>query len=181
MKILVVFYSETGNTEKVARALYEIASRDYEVDLRKVSEVGPDTFKSYNLVFIGSACHDADLAAPVKKTLEALPDSPKFKLAGFFTHATYPSEGSQTRQTLFKEWAGKCVESFQHISEEKQINFQGYFNCQGAPIPPILDFIKRNIISPDEWEEYEKEVMKHPTSEDLQSAKEFAREIISKI
>ena len=181
MKILVAFYSETGNTEKVARALYETASRDHEVDLRKVSEIEPDTFKSYNLVFIGSACHDADLAVPVKKALEALPDSPKFKLAGFFTHATYPSEGSQTRKTLFKEWAGKCVESFQHISEEKQIDFRGYFNCQGAPIPPILNFIKNRIISPDKWEEYEREVLKHPTPEDLQRAKEFAREMISQI
>jgi flavodoxin I len=181
MKILVSFYSETGNTEKIARALHEELSRDHEVHLRKASEVEPHTFSNFDIVFLGSACHDADLAVPVKKILEALPDSPKFMLAGFFTHATYPPESNQTQQKLFKEWAGKCLESFQHISKKKQIDFKGCFNCQGAPSSPIRDFIKRNIIPPEEWEEYINEVMKHPTSKDLQKAREFAREIISQV
>jgi flavodoxin I len=180
MRILVAFYSETGNTEKVARALHEETSMDHKVHLKKVSAVEPAAFSNYDVVFLGSACHDADLAVPVKKVLKALPDSPAFKLAGFFTHATYLPGGNQAQQTLFSKWAGKCIESFQNISKEKQIDFKGYFNCQGAPSPPIKEFIKREIVtSPDEWEEYEKEVMKHPTLEDLQRAKKFAREIMS--
>lgn len=182
MKVLVAYYSETGNTEKVARAISENVSKNHQVHLKRVSEIAPDSLSNYGFVFLGSACHDSDLATPAKRLLRNIPDSPKFKLAGFFTHATTLPKGSQTRQTLlFKKWAGKCVESFQQITEKKQIDFQGYFNCQGAPVPPILDFIKRKILSPDEWEEYEREVMKHPTPEDLQKAKEFAKRILSQL
>jgi len=180
MKILVAFYSETGNTEKIARALYEEISQEHEVHLKKINEVTSDAFRLYDIIFLGSACHSADLAIPVKKILEAIPNSPKSKLAGFFTHATYPPKRSQPQQTSFNKWAGKCVESFQHVSKEKQIDFKGYFNCQGAPSPPIQEFIKREIItSPDEWKEYIEEVMKHPTPEDLQKAREFVRRVLS--
>jgi len=98
--------------------------------------------------------------------------SARIKLAGFFTHAT-SSEG-------FNRWASKCASSFQKTSKEKKIDFEGYYNCQGALSPPIQEFIKREIVtSADEWEEYIKEVMKHPTPEDLQKAREFARDILS--
>jgi len=30
MKILVAYYSETGNTEKIARAIYEEAAKEHE-------------------------------------------------------------------------------------------------------------------------------------------------------
>ncbi|TET62657.1 hypothetical protein E3J49_07645 [Candidatus Bathyarchaeota archaeon] len=180
MRVLVTYYSETGNTEKVARAIYEEASKKHEANLKRVDEVTVDILNDYDVVFLGSACHSTDLASPAKKILVALPDSPRFKLAGFFTHATYTSEDSREQHTLFNRWASKCITSFQEVSKEKQIDFKGYFNCQGAPSPPMQEFIRRTIItSPDEWEEYIKEVMKHPTPEDLQKAREFAREVIS--
>jgi len=179
VKVLVVYYSETGNTEKVARAIADEVSRDHQVHLKKLNEVTAGSLSNYDLVFLGSACHDADLTTPVKGLLEAIPNAPKFKLAGFFTHATYTLGGTKNQNIMFKRWASKCVTSFQEANREKQIDFKGYYNCQGAPSPPLQDFIRREIVTaPDEWEEYIKDVMKHPTSEDLQKAKEFAREIL---
>lgn len=180
MRVLIAYYSETGNTEKVARAIYEEVSKEHKADLKRVEEITVDILNNYDFVFLGSACHSSDLAGPAKRILVALPLSPRFKLAGFFTHATYSSEGSGEQHSLFNRWASKCITSFQEVSKEKQITFKGYFNCQGAPSPPIQEFIKREIVtSPDEWEEYIKEVMNHPTPEDLQKAREFAREILS--
>jgi len=180
--VLVVYYSETGNTRKVAGAIYEEVSTEHEAELKRVEEITVDSLDDYDLVFLGSACHSADLARPAKRILNAIPKSPRFKLAGFFTHATYTSGESQSQNALFNRWASKCVTSFQEVSKEKQINFKGYFNCQGAPSPPIQEFIRREIVkSPDEWEEYIKEVMKHPTSEDLKKAREFARKILSQV
>jgi flavodoxin I len=174
MKVLVVYYSETGNTEKIARAIYEEASKEYEAHLKRVDEITVDILNDYDIVFLGSACHSTDLSAPIKGILEGIPNSSKFKLAGFFTHAT-SSEG-------FNRWASKCISSFQKTSKEKKINFKGYYNCQGAPSPPIQEFIKREVItSLDEWEKYIKEVMKHPTIEDLHEAREFARDILSQL
>jgi flavodoxin len=171
MKVLVVYYSETGNTEKIAKAIYEEASKAHETHLKRVDEITIDSLNDYDIIFLGSACHSTDLSAPIKKILDAIPNLPTFKLAGFFTHAT-SSEG-------FNRWACKCISSFQKTSKEKKIDFKGYYNCQGAPSPPIQEFIKREIItSPDEWTKYIKEVMKHPTIEDLHKAREFTRDIL---
>ena len=83
--MLVAYYSETGNTEKIAKAIYGEASREHEAHLTRVKDISAETLNDYDLVFLGSACHSSDLAAPVKKLLKELPESPKFKLAGFFT------------------------------------------------------------------------------------------------
>jgi len=181
LKALVAYYSETGNTKKIARAIYEEVSKDHEAYLKKIKEVTADTLNSYDLVFLGSACHSADLAAPIKRILEALPKSPRFKLAGFFTHSVPCPEDSARTRSLFNRWAGKCIISFEKVNIEKQIDFKGYFNCQGVPSPPIQEFIKKEVIvSADEWKAYMEEVRKHPSIEDLQKAKEFAREVLSR-
>lgn len=182
LKVLVVYYSETGNTEKIARAIYEEASKEHEAHLKKVKEVTADILNSYDLVFLGSACHSTDLAAPVKRILEALPKSPRFKLAGFLTHSVPCPEDSARTRNLFNRWAGKCRLSFEKISKEKQIDFKGYFNCQGVPSPPIQEFIKNEVIvSTDEWKAYMEEVRKHPSPKDLQKAKGFTREVLSRM
>jgi flavodoxin I len=181
LKVLVAYYSETGNTEKIAKAIFEEVSKDHEAHLKKIKEVTADTLNDYDLVFLGSACHSADLTAPVKRILEALPESPRFKLAGFFTHSVPCPEDSARTRHLFNRWAGRCPVSFEKMSKEKQIDFKGYFNCQGVPSPPIQEFIKKDVIvDADEWEAYMKEVTKHPSIEDLQKAKGFAREVLSR-
>ena len=44
MKVLIAYYSETGNTAQVARAIGEkIQSQGYEVHLRDLGEIAPDT------------------------------------------------------------------------------------------------------------------------------------------
>ena len=172
MKVLVIFDSETGNTEKIARVIFEEVSKEHDALLRKVDEITVEILNDYDVVFLGSACHSTDLSAPIKRILDGIPYSPKFKLAGFFTHAT-SSEG-------FNRWASECPLSFQKTSKEKKIDFKGYYSCQGAPSPPIQEFIKREVItSPDEYDKYIEEVKKHPTIDDLQKAREFARDVLS--
>ena len=94
MKILVAYYSETGNTAKIAGAIHtEVSSHGHKAHLKALGEVTIDALTAYDLVFLGSACHDADLARPVKRMLEQIPSSPTFKMAGFVTHASYTPEG----------------------------------------------------------------------------------------
>jgi len=182
MKVLVVYYSETGNTEKVAKAIYEEASREHEAYLKRVKDISAETLNDYDLVFLGSACHSSDLAAPVKKLLKEFPESPKFKLAGFFTHSVWTPEQNEHGQAVFDKWASKCIDSFEGISKEKQIDFRGYYHCQGSPNLRIKLFIRFQIIrSPSEWKKYIQEARKHPNQEDLERASDFAREIMSKL
>jgi len=182
LKVLVSYFTQTGNTEKVAEAIYEeVLSKGHEVHLKKVNEITADSLDAYELVFLGSACHSSDLARPVKRILEGIAKLPRFKLAGFATHATYTPEGGRREQELYERWASTCVKSFEKASEEKQIDFLGYFGCQGAPSPPIEEFIRNTIIiDEEEWRAYIAEVRKHPTEKDLQKAREFAQEVLAK-
>jgi len=182
MNVLVVYYSESGNTEKVARAIYDEVSRENHVDSKRVNEVAVKDLTKYDLIFLGSACHSSDLARPAKEFLNSLPENPKFKLAGFFTHATYVATGDERSDMLFDRWASKCVTSFHNACRDKQIDFKGLFNCQGAPSPPIEAFIKREVVTSTEgWREYIEEARSHPTSNDLRKAREFARAVIASL
>jgi flavodoxin len=181
MKVLIAYYSETGNTAQVAQAIgEEMGSQGHEVHLREVGEIAPDTLTAYDLVFLGSACHDADLARPVKQILEQIPTSPTFKLAGFATHASQMPEGGQRQHELYERWASDCQRSFRHASREKGFDFLGYYGCQGAPSPPIERFIHSTIVTDeDEWAAYVHEARKHPDEDDLRKAKEFAQEAMA--
>ncbi len=180
MKVLVAYYSETGNTEKVARAIFEEVSREHESKLEIVEDISPDTLNNYDLVFLGCACHSSDLAAPVKKILKELPESQKFKLAGFFTHAVWTPEQNEQGKAMFDTWASKCIDSFENISREKRIDFRGCYHCQGTPNSEIRLFIHRAITrSQEEWKAYIQEARKHPTQTDLKNAADFARSTLS--
>lgn len=181
MKILVAYFSQTGNTEKVARAISEAAlEKGHGVDLKAVAEITPAGLDDYDLVFLGSACHSSDLAQPVKQVLEGVDPAPSFKLAGFATHATFASGGSPREQELYDRWASGCVRSFQQASERKGIAFLGYFSCQGAPNPAIEVFVRNTIVTDDaEWEKYIEDVKKRPDEHDLQNAREFAEKVLA--
>jgi flavodoxin I len=181
MAVLIAYYSETGNTAQVARAIgEELESQGCEVHLRGIREITPDILAAYDLVFVGSACHDAGLAQPVKMFLDQIPSSPAFKLAGFATHASNTPEGGERQRELHERWASGCERSFRHVSQEKGITFLGYFGCQGAPSPPIEWFIHNTIVTnEDEWAAYIHEARKHPDEDDLRRAKEFAQEALA--
>lgn len=182
MKILIAYYSETGNTKQVAQAMYAALADDHDVALMPVADVVVDRLGGFELVFLGAAVHDSDLARPLKRLLEALPMNPGFKLAGFSTHAVYLPDGSAHKDQLYTRWAGKCLPSLEAACQEKGIQFLGYFSCQGVASKPIEGFIHREIItSEEEWNVYLPELRKHPTPEDLQNAKDFTRRIIDNL
>jgi flavodoxin len=180
MKVLIAVFSLTGKTTQIARAIEaEVSARGHQVDLREVGKTPAEDLDLYDLVFLGSACHDADLALPAVRLLESIDPSPAFKLAGFVTHATQmPEEGPRARE-LYERWAGSCIRTFERIAEEKGIPFLGYYHCQGAPSPPIEAFIHNQIVTDeDEWAEYVAEVRTHPDEADLERARAFAAEVL---
>jgi flavodoxin len=180
MKVLIAYLSQTGNTAQIARAIHqEVLSRGHEVDLREIGPVTAEDLNGYDLVYLGSACHDTDLAKPVKRLLKRVGDSPPFKLAGFFTHSTYMPEGSERARELYERWAGNCVRTLRRVSEDKQIAFLGYFHCLGAPSRPIAAFIHTAIVRDKrEWATYMADVRDRPNEEDLRQAREFAGQVL---
>jgi flavodoxin I len=183
MRVLVAYHTQTGNTEKVARAIQaEAQAMGHEADLEKVRRTKPQTLGDYDLVFLGAPCHHSDLPKAAKKLLTTLPSQPSPRLAGFVTHATCLPEGGDRQRQLYNEWAGKCAPSFEEACKESGISFAGFFSCQGAPSKPIELFIHRAIFKDrDEWMQYIAETRKHPTEKDLENARAFAREIIAQV
>ena len=82
MKVLVTYFSQSGNTEKIAKAIFEEAAQANEAELKKLEDITPDEVAGYDFIFIGSPLHSANLAAPVKECLGVLkaslsiPDDP---------------------------------------------------------------------------------------------------------
>jgi phosphoglycolate phosphatase-like HAD superfamily hydrolase len=145
-------------TERLKAIFERVLSEGYEVHLKNLDEIEPESLSSYDLVYLGSACHDADLAEPVQIFLDSITTAPPFKLAGFVTHAAAVPKASDREQELFQKWAGRCADTFEESSKKKDVDFLGYFHCQGAPSPPIETFIHKEIIlDQDEWENYIKE------------------------
>ena len=55
MRILVASYSLSGNTKKIANAIYEeLDSHDVEVHNKDLAEITPSNFNDYELIFLGS-------------------------------------------------------------------------------------------------------------------------------
>ncbi len=181
MKALVVYYSQTGNTEKIANAIYEEISNKHETILEKIEKISPESLNDYDLVVVGAPCIDSDLAVPLKKFLNDLPNSPTFKLAGFYTHATFMTDGDG-QGGLFSKWAGKCLMTFEQTCKSKQIPFIGDFHCMGRANPGIEQFIHQEIITDEkEWETYLPDLRTRPNEKDIENARQFAQDIISKL
>ncbi|MBA7568651.1 hypothetical protein ES708_10385 [subsurface metagenome] len=179
MEILVTYYSVTGNTKKIAEAIFETSSEDHEVHLKDMNDISIKDFAKYDLVFLGSACHDSDLAHPVLQLLEQTPSTSDFKLAGFVTHASYTPEIGEYEKSMYEKWAGKCIKSFENFTHNNDIKFLGFFNCMGIPSPPIEKFIHDSIVTDEkQWSKYSEIIKKHPDENDLENAKKFALEIL---
>lgn len=178
--MLVAYFSETGNTERVARAVSDaVTSEGHEVELEAASALTPSRLGEYDLIFLGSACHSSTLAEPVLALLSSIRPGAGHRLAGFATHSAPLPEGGEADKKLYEAWASGCPESFEEASRDGRIELLGYFGCQGAPSPPIEDFIHRTILPNErEWQSFLENVRKHPDASDLEEAGAFARRVL---
>jgi flavodoxin I len=173
MKILIAYLSQTGNTEKIARAVQNELSTAHQVDLARIDTIEPDIAGAYNLVFVGSPCHAGDLSAQAKSYLTGLPQQGAFALAGFITHSS-----SAYERAGFE----KCITTFETISKGKGIRFLGCFDCQGYLSPDIQPYVKKaRKVSDEEWDKIIEKMTGHPDAEDETKARQFAQDVINKV
>ncbi len=180
MKALVAYFSETGNTKRIAEAMGEGATAEgHDVDIKTIGEISANQLGEYDVAFLGSTCHSADVAAPVRNILDGMPEGSTVKLAGFVTHSTVMPEGGVWQEEMYEKWAGRCPMTFEMATKAKGIAYLGYFHCQGVPSPQIETFIHDSII-PDEqqWRAYIDNARTRPTGEDLDAARAFARRVM---
>jgi len=91
-KVLVAYYSRSGNTEKMARMISDgLSAQGVDVTLQKVDEVSIDALPGYDGFVIGSPNYFGTMAWPVKKFVD---DSVKyFKKLDGKAAAAFTSEG----------------------------------------------------------------------------------------
>lgn len=99
-KVLVAYYSRSGNTEKMAKIIAEeLSKKNISVDLKRVEEIEIDSLPNYDGYIIGSPNYFGTMAAEVKKFID---DSVKYyrkiegKLVAAFTSTGMIGGGGET-------------------------------------------------------------------------------------
>lgn len=170
MKVLVTYFSQTGNTAQVAKAIHQEVSKGHEAELKAMEGVSPGALAAYQAVFVGSPIHAGGLSAAAKGFLEALPEGAGFTLAGFVTHSSnaYESASFEKGLAFFKE-----------VCQARKIAFAGTFDCQGRLAKAIQPMVqKARKLSDEDWAKRMAVSDPHPNAEDEEKARAFARKVL---
>lgn len=90
MKGLVVYYSATGSTRKVARAIHRGMSGVIQADIASVKEISPEQAGEYDLIGVGSPNWYFRETANVRRFMYEMPDLTGKLGFVFCTHAATP-------------------------------------------------------------------------------------------
>ena len=101
VKVLIVYYSRTGNTERMAKAVAEGASKveGAEVVLKRVVDASVDELNEYDAIIIGSPTYYGQMASEVKRFLDEsvkLHGQLEGKVGGAFTSCGAKGGGGET-------------------------------------------------------------------------------------
>jgi flavodoxin len=162
MKVLVTYYSETGNTEKLARAVYE-GIQKADKDLLPVHEV--QSVENYDLILFGFPVQSSSVPNKVEPFLKNIPKGAKVAL--FATH------GSLRMGQL-------AVTAFEHaVTLAAQAKVIGTFGCRGKVKSSLIDALMKTS-EHKAWAEQARSADGHPDDADFEEAKNFAKEIMKK-
>jgi flavodoxin len=162
MKVLVAYFSETGNTEKVAQAIYE-GIQEAEKDISPIQET--KNVEEYDLIFCGFPVHASSVPNKVEPFLKSIPQGKS--VAIFATH------GSLRMGQLATAAFDYAVSL---LSKAKAI---GTFGCRGKVKPDLLEVLAKK---PEHraWAEEAQGAAIHPDEADLEDAKDFAKKMLKK-
>jgi flavodoxin/NAD-dependent dihydropyrimidine dehydrogenase PreA subunit len=88
---LIVYYSQTGNTKKVARAIHKGMSQVVEqCAFASVKEIKPQYLNNYDLIGLGSPVWDGAETPNVRRFIENIPKQQGRHIFSFNTHGVMP-------------------------------------------------------------------------------------------
>lgn len=173
MKVLITYYSGTGNTKKIAHAIKE-GLTDHEVDLFPVKEVNPVELGSYDLLFLGSGTYGFNVSRKITSLIKKAPSLPS-NIAYFSTHESQ------------KSWPN-AFKSVNDMLKDHDCKILGEFDCCGENLVEKAQEQREAMYSRMRLEEkaeaeriYQNLVKGRPNENDLNDARNFARVIIQKL
>jgi len=162
MKALVTYYSQTGNTEKLARAIYDVIH--IEKELLPVQDV--KSTEGYDIIFVGFPVHAHSVPTKLLPFFKGLPDGQNIAL--FCTHGSLRG-GHLPKQAL--EHA---------IGLSTRARILGTFGVRGKVDAKLIEALMKQAAN-RAWAEEAQGAHEHPSEMDLTDGKEFARGVLAKI
>jgi hypothetical protein len=162
MKALVTYYSQTGNTEKVARAIYEAIH--VEKELLPVQDVKGT--EGYDIIFVGFPVQGHSVPAKLLPFFKNLPAGQNIAL--FCTHGALRG-GHLPKQAL--EHA---------IGLATRAKILDTFGVRGKVDAKIVEVLMKQA-EHRAWAEEAQGAHEHPSEMELADGKEFARGVLAKI
>lgn len=162
MKVLVAYMSQSGNTKKVAEAMFDVIQGEKEI--KEFSEI--ESVDGYDLLFVGFPIQAFGPAQNAKQFMENNISGKKVAL--FTTHAS-PEDSDD-----LPPWLEACK-----VAAAKA-EIVGFFNCQGELAPDIMEMLK----SSDDpkmksFGEQGPSTKGQPDASRLERAREFAKKMTS--
>jgi flavodoxin len=162
MKALVAYYSETGNTKKIAEAIF--GAIHIEKELQKVQEV--KNTEGFDIIFYGFPVNAHSVPGKAAGFIGGL--SAGQKIAFFSTHGSL--RGGQLPKQAFEHALGLAA----------KLKVLGHFGCRGEVSQKIIEMLMKNPAH-QAWAEEARGAIGHPDENDLADAKTFTAEMLAKI
>lgn len=171
MKILITYYSQSGNTKLIAEVIKNGLPTE-EVDIKPINEMDPTDFGKYDLVFLGSGVYSSRVHSSVVNLMKRVTEFPA-KFIYFCTHASlklYQTPFAKVTKILEKH---NCIiiGEFDCVGENKVISLESRMQAINSLPPEERDKALKNV----------KLTEGRPNDEDIKSAKQFAESILQKI
>ncbi|MDA8124567.1 MAG: hypothetical protein M0009_05190 [Deltaproteobacteria bacterium] len=162
MKALVTYCSRTGNTEKLARAIYD--ALPCEKELIPIADVKDAS--GYGIIFVGFPVEAHSVPTEALPLFKILPAGQPIAL--FCTHGALRG-GPLPKQAL--EHAASLA---------SRVKVLGTFGVRGQVSPRIIEILQRSA-EHQAWAEEAQSACGHPDTADLTDARAFALEMVAKI
>jgi flavodoxin len=171
MKILISYFTQTGNTEKVAKAMFEALAEE-DVEMKKVQDVDPTNLASYDLLLLGSGIYASKASKRVLTLIKAATELP-LNIALFCTHMS------------LDQWQ-RGFRMVKKNLEKRNINVIAEFDCNGENLgmPESEQDRMLEMLPPEKKQdalEYRKSIKGRPNADDIEKAKAFASTLLDKI
>jgi flavodoxin len=166
MRYLVTYYTKTGNTRKVAEAIYESLPDDKQI--MPIDKV--ETLSGFDLVFVGFPVMQFGPPPVIKDFIKTFGEETKTAL--FITHAIPLQSDDPMQQAMLERELGKCRSWF----SKSEI---GLFHCQGELAAETADeLIASNVPMLAEFARLRRQTIGHPDQYELDEARAFARKLL---
>ncbi|NQT73672.1 MAG: flavodoxin [Chloroflexi bacterium] len=124
MKVLVTYMSQSGNTKKVAEAMFDAIQ--VEKEIKELSEI--ESVDGYDLLLVG---FPIQAFGPAEKAKQFMAQNVNGKKVALFTTHASPEDSED-----LPPWLEACKKA------AAGAEIVGFFNCQGELAPDIMEMLK---------------------------------------